>query len=344
MKNGYTLLDIDLTLFADGGGGAGAGAAAGAAPASGEGANAGTQASANTPSGSGHRAKTGALDNVVYGKQAQTEDGTPSAAAAAVTAAEPTSPAAEGNPAPTKEELRSKYKAFIESPEYKDIHTEEFQALLNRRFKKTNEELAALTEKLNKLSPVIDSMMARYNIQDGDVSKLMAAFDGDQAYWEAAAEEAGMTVEQYKTTQRLMQENARLRQIEQQTKAATAAQQQVQRWLTEAEEAKATYPGFDLDTEYQNPRFVALLKSGVPVKNAYETMHLDEIKHQLIVSTAQTAEKKVVDNLKVKGARPSEVGTSSASGIIVKSDPSKLTKADRAEINRRVARGERISF
>ena len=195
MQKAYRLLDIDLTLFADGGGGAGAGAAAGAAPTGSEGAVAGTQARANTSSGSGHRAKTGALDNVVYGKQ---EEGT--ASAPATPAAEQTSPAAEGNKTLTKEERAAKYKAFIESPEYKDIHTDEFQALLNRRFKKSNEEHAALTEKLNKLSPVIDTMMARYNIQDGDVSKLMTAFDGDQAYWEAAAEQAGMSVEQYKIT------------------------------------------------------------------------------------------------------------------------------------------------
>ena len=54
--------------------------------------------------------------------------------------------------------------------------------------------------------------------------------------------------------------------------------------------------------------------------------------------------KNTVAKIKNKSSRPAENGTSSSSSAIVKSDVSNLTKADRAEIARRAAKGEIISF
>ena len=42
--------------------------------------------------------------------------------------------------------------------------------------------------------------------------------------------------------------------------------------------------------------------------------------------------------------RPTENGTISQPGSVRKDDPSKWTKADRAEVMRRVARGEKITL
>jgi len=60
--------------------------------------------------------------------------------------------------------------------------------------------------------------------------------------------------------------------------------------------------------------------------------------------TAQNVEQKLTNKIRANGARPTENGTSSQSSIAVKSDVSQLTKADLAEINRRVSRGEKIRF
>jgi hypothetical protein len=59
---------------------------------------------------------------------------------------------------------------------------------------------------------------------------------------------------------------------------------------------------------------------------------------------AQQIEQKVANKIKAGGARPSENGMSSQSAAVVKSDVSQLSKEDRAEIIRRVQRGERIRF
>ena len=58
----------------------------------------------------------------------------------------------------------------------------------------------------------------------------------------------------------------------------------------------------------------------------------------------QQASQKIVNGIKAKGSRPTENGVSSGSAAVVKSDVNALTKKDREEIERRVMRGERISF
>ena len=108
-------------------------------------------------------------------------------------------------------------------------------------------------------------------------------------------------------------------------------------------ETPGDYPEFDLRREVaENPRFIAMLRAGVPVRDAYEVSHLGDIQARNAAKAAAEMEKRVMDNVRAKGMRPNENGTTSQPGVIVKNDPSKFTKADRAEIARRVRRGERI--
>jgi hypothetical protein len=99
-----------------------------------------------------------------------------------------------------------------------------------------------------------------------------------------------------------------------------------------------------LKTELQNPQFQRLIRSGIDVKTAFEVIHKDEIIPAAMQYTAKTVEQKVVNNIRANGMRPSENGVTSKSPVEVKSDVSKLTKADRQEIIRRVRQGEKISF
>ena len=85
-----------------------------------------------------------------------------------------------------------------------------------------------------------------------------------------------------------------------------------------------------------------MLRAGVPVRDAYEVSHLGDIQARNAAKAAAEMEKRVMDNVRAKGMRPNENGTTSQPGVIVKNDPSKFTKADREEIARRVRRGERI--
>ena len=224
--------------------------------------------------------------------------------------------------------------------EYKDVYTEETQSIINRRFK----ESKAMEESLTAQKPILDMLMQRYQIGDGDMAKLQAAIEEDNSYWQEAAEAQGLTVEQYKANMKLMRENAELKAAEERRKGEQAAQQQFAQWTRDAEGVKAMYPTFDLQTEMQNVHFRDILKKGLPMQQAFELIHMDEIRNATAKNAAQTASEQMAANIKARAARPSENGTSSKSAVIVKNDVSNLSKAYRAEIALRAQRGEKIKF
>lgn len=336
MKHSDILLDVSLRLF-DGEGGA-------AAPAAGEGAagdgNKGGSQASPAPT---RRGKSGGFQNVLFGKQGDE----PTAAGDEPGPEGKAQPSAagkgkEGDVSTTSSTLEDKRKAFqaLVNGEYKDQYTEETQRIIDRRFRETRN----LEQQVARQQPVIDMLMQRYKIADGDMGKLAAAVENDNAYWSEAAEEMGMSVEQYKEFQRLKRENEALLRAQRMRQSQQAAQQQLQKWYSEGEQVKAVYPDFDLGAESKNPQFISMLKAGVPVQHAYEVIHMDEIKAGVAQSTARQTEKQVVDGIRAKGNRPAENGTSSQSAFTVKDDPHKWTKQDRAEVARRVARGETIKL
>ena len=325
------ILHVTLDLFD--------GAAGAAASGAGEGAGSGTQGETQqTSPAATRRGSSGEYSNVKFGKQDQP-------AAAGGQQANPPDAGEESKrqgvetTSDTLEDKRKAFRALVDG-EYKDQYTEDTQRIIDRRFRETKN----LETQLSQQKPILDMLMQRYKIGDGDLGKLTQAIENDNAYWSQAAEEAGMSVEQYKQFQKLQRENAQLLQAQRRSQNQQAAEKQLQKWYQEAEAMKADYPGFDLGRESQDPQFLSMLRSGVPVKLAYEVMHMDEIKSTVAQTTAQQTEKHVVEGIRAKGARPAENGTSSQSGFVVKDDPAKWTKKDRAEIVRRVQRGEQIKL
>ena len=316
------LTPANLSMFEGGAAGA---AAAGTASTGGEAAGAQGETTGNRVNT--QRGKKGAFNNVIYGKQ----DNAASAAEKQTT----TNSEADNT-------LENRRKAFkdLTNGEYKDIYAENVQSIIDRRFKETKQ----LQQTVDQYSPIMTLLMERYGIEDGDVSKLLTAVENDDAYWNDAAYEAGMEVEQYKRFKKMERENKAFAEAERQRKGKAQADAQIQKWYSEAENLAAKYPNFDLNAEVQNPQFISLLRSGIPMEHAYNVIHMDEIVAQNATAAAQNAEKKIVDNIRAKGARVAENGTNDQSAFIVKDDVSKLTKKDRAEIVKRVSRGEKIVF
>ena len=338
MRNNINWPKFDLQLFngaAAGGAAGGEGAAAGAPQAS-EGTLA--KAETNRSRGGSRRGNSGAYDNVVFGKQDAAE-GTDVGSVAGNTAE---ANGKKSGVTTTSDTLEARRKAFDDmiGGEYKDIYAEKFQEAFNRRFK----EVKGMEQSLSDQKPILDMLLQRYNIADGDMKKLMTAIEEDTSYWEEAADKEGLTVEQYRAMQKLQRENAELQKLRQRQQGEQQAQAQLAQWMREAEGMKDMYPGFDLRTEIQNREFQGLLKSGIPVQKAYELIHMDEIKAAAARSAAQTASAQMQANIKSKASRPSENGISSQSAVIVKNDVHNLSKADRAEAVRRAMRGEKIRF
>lgn len=350
MHRPIELLDINLRLF-DGAAGAGAGAAGGEGAAAGAGAaqseaSALPKADVNRRNGSSRRSNKGELSNVMYGKQAVTtaEAGAGMASSAAEGTGVGNTETEVTTTSNTKEAKRQAYRDLIEG-EYKAEADEHFQSVFNRRFK----EVKSMEQSLTDQKPIMDLLMQRYGVDD--VSKLMNALEQDNRYYEDAADEAGLTVEQFKAMQKLERENAELKAMRQRANAEAqrtqmeqAANRQLEQWYAEGDKLKSIYPSFDFQKEAANRDFLNLLKSGVGVQHAYETLHLEEIRNATARSAAKSASDQMVANMKRNASRPLENGMSSQSAAIVKNDVSRLSRADRAEIARRVQRGEKIEF
>ena len=224
--------------------------------------------------------------------------------------------------------------------DYKEQYNAKMQDTIQKRLKGTNE----IVEKYNALAPTLETIAKKYGVDVNDVDALNAAIEDDDAYFEEEALEKGITVQQLKEIRKMEKENADLKRKMQEQTAQQNASKLYAEWMDQAEKAKTVYPSFDLQAEMQNPRFVDLLRSNIDVRTAYEVLHKDEIIPAAMQFTAQKVEQKLTNKIIANGARPTENGIHSQSAAQVKSDVSQLSKADRAEIARRVARGEKISF
>ena len=304
------LLPVNLKLFDGEGGGGAPGGDAGGATAG------GIETSQSTATDT-----KGGKPVVVYGKQADVQ-----------TAGQETVQDATGQQQQkTPEQLRTEYEAWRKG-EYKQFFDADVQNIINKRFRETK----TLETQLAAMNPIIELLSEKYGTED--IAQLSSLVRQDSI--EDLADAAGMSVEQYEAVMKVRQENKLLKEKQRTFEAEQKINQQVQQWNQEAETLKAKYPTFDLAAEAQNKQFLDLLRSGVTVEAAYQVIHMDEI----IAGTAKQAQQNLAENIKAKGNRPQESAAKGTSGVIIKSDPSKLTAEDRAEIARRVMMGEEITF
>lgn len=307
---------LNLQLFADGGAAAGSGAGDGGT-ADGQ----GVTAAAALPQRKGE--KNNPLANVKYGIQ---EDSAPAAGAQT----EPTAPQPDRN---------AEFERLIKG-EYKDLYDARMQDTIQKRLKGQKETV----DKFNALSPTIELLAKKYGVDASDIDAINKAIEEDDTYFEEEAMQKGISVQQLKQIRKMERENADLRRQMQEQKTKESASKLYAAWMQQAEDAKKVYPSFKLEAEMQNPEFTKLLRSNIDVRTAYEVLHKDEIIPAAMQFTAKAVEKKLTDKIIAGGNRPTENGMSSQGAAVTKSDVSQLSKADRQEIIRRVARGEKIRF
>ena len=305
MYHNLTLVPMILNLFEGEGGGTATGATA---PAAGE--------------------QSGDLSQVVYGKQ----EGQPQSV-------EPDTTTQQGDagPAEQTEERNKAYRDLIQG-EYKDLYNQDVQRIVKNRLKGYDD----LKQTNQSQQEIIDRLSTKYGT--ADLAQLAQAIDNDTVMWEQEADKAGMTTEQYMKFQQLQRQSQQLMRQEQERAQQEQQRAQVDAWMQEAEQVKQQYPMFDLEQEMGNERFRATLLSGVPMLDAFRAMHFDELQSMTATTAARQAETAVAANVRANGLRPKENGARQQSSFTVKSDVSKLTRQDRAEIARRVANGEKIFF
>ncbi len=280
-----------------------------------EGAVAGAQAQAESGQPSQQSEETGEEIKVIYGKQPEE------------------TPAAEEPKTKTPEERRKAYDEYIQG-EGKEFYTEDTQKMINRRFRETK----GLQEENEAIKNAVAPLMRKYGIEN--VADLEKAILNDDDIWLKRAENEGLTVEQVKERDKLVAENTMFRREQEIQKQKEYADKQYASWMDEAVDVQKIYSDFDLRSELRNDKFRNLLAQGFPMMDAYEVIHLADIKSR----TEKEVSKAVSENIKSRGNRPTENGVSNSAGVIVKSDPSQLSDAEMDEVIKRVRAGEKISF
>lgn len=235
-----------------------------------------------------------------------------------------------GFDAESKDKKEAEFEKLIKG-EYKDEFARRVQKIISRRIKEVKEMKTAA----EKNEQIIKKLMEKFKITDGDTEKLERMIDTDmnetkQLEKERSNELLRALITQNRYLKRAHEEEARRAQIKSHN----------ERLKMQVEETKKVYPDFDFEKQIKNEEFLRLLKAGVSVKNAYEVTNIDEI----LDKNSKNAEKMVVESIRFKGNRPAENGSSPTSGILLSSDVSKLTKKERAELAKRAAKGEKITF
>ena len=268
------------------------------------------------------------------------------AGSAAGSEAAGTSPDQSGSQSPqaerTAEERAAAFEQLIKG-EYEQEFNNRTQTIINTRFKDQKQ----LQSRLEEMQPILDALSTRYG--ETDQKKLMAAIEADESFYQAAADEAGMTVDQYKERAELKRKATAYDQMQANQQRMEAERRAYAVWNQQSEQLKQIYPHFDFNAECKNPqtgeRFVRLLGQGVDVRTAYQALHQDEIMSGAIQTAAQLSQQRTLDEIRANGMRPAENGVGgSVATKLAKFDVNKSTKAERADLARRAAMGERIEL
>lgn len=220
--------------------------------------------------------------------------------------------------------------------EFKKQFDERMKENLKRRFKEGSEfKLKAMQNE-----KIIDLLMQKYGLDEFDASKLTSLINSDKAFENGKIKKDGSTEDILRRIEELELENKQMKK----QREEQAMQDTIKSWIRDGESLKESYPDFDIELEAENPEFLKLLKAGAGLKNAYLAMHHDEIVNTLVEKAAREAMEKTAQAIKTRGQRPLENGMHSKSTALFKTDVSKLSPAQRAEIAKRVAKGEIISF
>ena len=310
---------LNLQLFAEGG----AAGAAGTAGASAGGTGAAESGVANPNKG---REST----TVLYGKQdgMQSDDNSGTNAGSNATAS-------------TLEERKSAFDDLIRG-EYKDQFNERVQQIVKSRIGDTK----GMQAELEGARQLMYAMAERYGVDAKDAGKLLEAFNNDKAFYEAEAAAKGIPVETLMELEQLKAKNKAFEEAYNTQQMQAKGEETYSKWMQESQTLQNKYgiTDFDFSVELQNPEFANLLKSGVSVEGAYKAVHFDDMLSGAMAATAKNVSQQVAQNVANRHRRATEGAISSQPGVTVKSDVSKLTKADRAEIARRAQCGETIRF
>ncbi len=200
--------------------------------------------------------------------------------------------------------------------QFKEQYNARVQDIVRKRLKSQQQTL----EQYRALEPSLELLAQKYGVAANDPQALAQAIRSQE--------------QSHREGEELPREQER----------RADAKRQYEQWMWQARKAKESYPSLNLEQEVHNPRFMALLRSGVEVGDAYLIAHRDEIIPAAMRYTAKAVEEKFANRIAANGLRPSENAMAARGTALVADQVAHMSRAQRQDIIRRVRRGEVIKF
>ncbi len=251
-------------------------------------------------------------------------------------------PAADAQPHMTPDAVPDKGAEFekLIKGEFKEEFDKRIKDNLKRRFK----ESSSLKAKASQSNEILNLLSAKYGIDTENLKEIAEAVRNDDSFIRSEAEKQGLEPDTLKKIKELEFENESMKRQIERGLNERRLNATVNSWIEDSKELIKSYPEFDLAKEAENKGFLKLLRSGVDLKTAYFATHHEDIVKSMVQKASEEASVKITDSIRARGTRPNENGISNQSTAIIKTDVSRLTPKERAEIARRVMQGEEISF
>jgi hypothetical protein len=235
------------------------------------------------------------------------------------------------------------WDAIVKNPDFNN----RLQYMIRQRL---GEEGSA-KDKLDALGPVLQKLAKERGVEL-DVSDMMTLdaedlslrLSHDKNFIRDGAAEMGVDEATFAEIQRLKDNEARRQREERDRQLRETFNRHVNGLRTQAEALKGEFPGFNLDAEMQNPRFVHMTSptGGMSVKEAYMALHGDEVMQQRAAEAAQQSRERLSAAVQANQARPRENGTGGPAAPVPRFDYSKLSAREKQEFRQRIERGEKI--
>lgn len=297
---------LNLQLFADGGDG---GASAG------ESAEGSAQPGADIPSFIPEKAKN------IYAKAAERKK----AKAEPTTGSDevPTEPKETIAEAKVETPAHIPFSELIKSDEYKDEHQAYMQKTIGDRLKKYN----GIEDENSKMRDVLGLVASKYGLDptaEDFMDAISKRIEDDDSYYEQYALDHDMSTEEAKKVVSLERKVEKMNQEKQAREAERFENEQkaqaiakYQHLLSNAEQTKAEFPNFDLETEMKDPRFVRLCQlNNDDTTAAYLAIHHREVISQRVQMATQQVREQVAASVASNQSRPVENGMASQSASV----------------------------
>ncbi len=233
--------------------------------------------------------------------------------------------------------------AQLKKGEFREQYARDVQAAIQDRFKNQ----ADATKQLDTMKPMLDALIRKNGLKDGDYEGLSKLILDDDSLYEDEAAEAGMSVEAYKTFRQLQAEHDQMKAREAEERENQLFRSHIEGLARQAEELKKTFPNFDLKTEMQNPQFRRMTapNSGLTLEAAYYAIHHRELAPQAMAYGIQRARQQISQTLQANAQRPVEGATrGSAQQARVAISPKNMSREERQRYRQMAARGIDVTF